>query len=335
MPTSTSLNNLNTDTLVDGPDFVRTTLLNNDFDYDADNLAGSRFDCKVVLSDIFSENSTVKCNLLKLNQDKTHSVLSQRFSEKMFLETLKRKDRITWPTSADADAWSKLDHLVMNDLLKAPANLSIQERVDNLESVIYNKASILFGLVPPPRKGLGGKNRRAHLSINLVVKKNNLINELETTLDHSNRLNLLGLLDSVKAQLRSMRKGERKRKFRWKKKQANLDFKKNPFLAGKKVLDPKIYVNLSVDKESMDEFKSSVVFDDCRNIPLPTLEGLPSSPTVSKLFDSSMLSFSEFSSILHSRRNGSSPGINMIPYKIYKLCPNVCDYLFRLFKSCF
>ena len=25
----------------------------------------------------------------------------------------------------------------------------------------------------------------------------------------------------------------------------------------------------------------------------------------------------------------------MIPYKVYKLCPNICDYLFHLFKSCF
>ena len=24
-----------------------------------------------------------------------------------------------------------------------------------------------------------------------------------------------------------------------------------------------------------------------------------------------------------------------IPYKVYKLCPNIFDYLFRLFKSCF
>ena len=25
----------------------------------------------------------------------------------------------------------------------------------------------------------------------------------------------------------------------------------------------------------------------------------------------------------------------MIPFKAYKLCPNICDSLFRLFKSCF
>ena len=59
--------------------------MNNDFVVD------SRFDCKVVLSDIYSEGLTGKSNLLKVNQDKTHSVLSQRSAEKLFLETLKRK----------------------------------------------------------------------------------------------------------------------------------------------------------------------------------------------------------------------------------------------------
>ena len=59
--------------------------MNNDFVVD------SRFDCKVVLSDIYSEGLTVKSNLLKVNQDKIRSVLSQRSAEKLFLETLKRK----------------------------------------------------------------------------------------------------------------------------------------------------------------------------------------------------------------------------------------------------
>ena len=39
--------------------------------------------------------------------------------------------------------------------------------------------------------------------------------------------------------------------------------------------------------------------------------------------------------VLNPRRNCSAPGINMIPCKVYKYCPNICDYLFRLFKSCF
>ena len=75
----------------------------------------SRLDCKIVLSDIYSEGLTVKSNLLKVNWDKTHSVLSQKSTEKLFLETLERKDQIIWPPSSNVIEWTKLDHSVMNE----------------------------------------------------------------------------------------------------------------------------------------------------------------------------------------------------------------------------
>ena len=78
---------------------------------DNDFVVDSRFDCKVVLSDIYSEGLTGKSNLLKVNQDKTHSVLSQRSAEKLFLETLKRKDCIIWPPSSIVSEWTNVDHL--------------------------------------------------------------------------------------------------------------------------------------------------------------------------------------------------------------------------------
>ena len=114
---------------VNGPELVRTIRLNNDF------VADSRFDCKVVLSDIYSQGLTVKSDLLKVNQDKTHSVLSQRSAEKLFLETLKRRDSIIWPPSSVTE-WTKLDHSVMNESLQLPSNLSIQDTVSCLESSI-------------------------------------------------------------------------------------------------------------------------------------------------------------------------------------------------------
>ena len=43
----------------------------------------------------------------------------------------------------------------------------------------------------------------------------------------------------------------------------------------------------------------------------------------------------QFNVLISCRSCFFNPGINMIPYKVYKLCPNICDYLFRLFKSCF
>ena len=70
----------------------------------------------------------------------------------------------------------------MNELLQLPSNLSVQDRVNFLESSIYNKASDLFGFVPPKER-LGGNNRCANISINLVIKENLLSRELESVGD--------------------------------------------------------------------------------------------------------------------------------------------------------
>ena len=100
---------------------------------------------------------TGKSDLLKVNQYKTHSVLSQKYADKLFLETLKRKDRIIWPPSSIVNEWTNLDQSVMNELLQLPSNLSTQDKVNCLESPIYNKASDLFGFVLPPKKRFWGK----------------------------------------------------------------------------------------------------------------------------------------------------------------------------------
>ena len=46
------------------------------------------------------------------------------------------------------------------------------------------------------------------------------------------------------------------------------------------------------------------------------------------------LKIDEFESIVQSRRNAFSPGINQIPYKVYKKCPRIASFLFRIFCSC-
>ena len=90
------------------------------------------------------------------------------------------------------------------------------------------------------------------MSINLVIKRNLLLKELESVGDPLEKVELLGLLESVRSRLGSLRKGEQKRKARWKRKQANSFYNKNPYLASKRVLDPRCYVKLSADKNNMD-----------------------------------------------------------------------------------
>ena len=99
----------------------------------------------------------------------------------------------------------------MNDFLQLPSNLSIQDKANCLESSIDNKASDFFGFAPSPEKRLRGKNRRVNIWINLVIKKNLLLKELESVGDPLKKVELLGLLEIMRSCLRSLRKGEHKK----------------------------------------------------------------------------------------------------------------------------
>ena len=74
--------------------------------------------------------------------------------------------------------------------------------------------------------------------------------------------------------------------------------------------------------------------DKFYDVPLNRLEGLPSSPKLKVPFSSKSLSFYDFSTILASRRNASCPGLNAIPYKVYKQCTHIHKFLFNIICLC-
>ena len=138
------------------------------------------------------------------------------------------------------------------------------------------------------------------------------------------------LLESVISCLGSLLKGEHKWKAKWKRKQADILFNKNSCLASKRVLGPIMSSYLQIKKLWISTSHLLYLI-----LSIHPLDGLPPAPPISKFFYQKISLSVNLKKILNSQRNGSAPGINMIPYKIYKLCPNICDYLFRLFESCF
>ena len=140
------------------------------------------------------------------------------------------------------------------------------------------------------------------------------------------------LLTNVKCKIRSLRKckSEKSRKRCWLVKKTKNDFKSNPYNAGKTLLDPKCYVNLKV-KQDLDQHKSSSLIDMNYDVPLADLEGLPDKPPLQKSFPTICFSFEQFFQILSTRRNASGPGLNGIPYKVYKKCPKINKFLCKIF----
>ena len=99
-------------------------------------------------------------------------------------------------------------------------------------------------------------------------------------------------------------------------------------------MNPKCFIPLKVSKQTLNSHKSSNLADPAYGTTLPPLEDLPPAPKLQNTFKFSSFSRKLFEKLIHSRRNGSAPGINMIPYKVYKKCPQTAGFLFHLFVSC-
>ena len=84
----------------------------------------------------------------------------------------------------------------------------------------------------------------------------------------------------------------------------------------------------------LDNYKNKILFDEKHQSPLPDLDGLPLPPNLKSKFNFSKLNFDDLDPIINSRRNASSPGLNMVPYKVYKKCPQILSFLLKIYKSC-
>ena len=288
-------------------------------------------DCKVVLEDISISCGAEKLKMLDLCQEKTHTTEPHHTADSDFLEDLRLKTPIAWGKMIDK-RWVQLDEKVYANLHDCA---TVTESLSLLQETIYNEGANIFGhLQPKPRK-LGGQSRRTKLSIQLIKEKNMIKGQISSSSLPDERAALNQLLLITQSKIRSLRKAEKSRKRRWLTKKARNQFKSNPYAAAKNLLDPKSYCSLKIDQETLDKHKFLNLTDKQYDIPLGTLDGLPPPPQLLKKFNKSSFSYDNFLAVLTTRRNASAPGLNGIPYKVYKKCPNICRFLFKIFQTCF
>ena len=225
-------------------------------------------DCKVVLEDI-SSCAAVKLKMLNTSEENTHTTSSHLTKEKKLLEGFSMKTPLAWGRAND-ERWVQLDDIAYSKLKNCN---SLTERLDLLQNTFYNEAASIFGPSHPPKRNLLGQSRRSKLSIQLIKEKNLLTAQINSTFLPDQQIALEKLLTNVKNKIRSLRKSDKSRRWRWLVKKARNGFKANPYNAGKTVLDPNCYVNLKIEQADLDQQKSSFLIDINYNIPLADLEG--------------------------------------------------------------
>ena len=188
---------------------------------------------------------------------------------------------------------------------------------------------------PPPNWNLAGQSHGMKLSVNLIKKKNLWLAQIKSSSLPEQKIALDHLLLLVRSKIRSLRKAEKSRKRHWLLKKARNDFKHNPYMAGKSLLDPKCFVSLKIYQANLDQHKASSLNHQSYDVPLGELEGLPLQSHVIKMFKKACFSYYDFLNLLSSHRNASAPGLNGIPYKVYKKSSKLSKFLFQILKCAF
>ena len=266
------------------------------------------------------------------NLENLESISSQTANshDEEYRDQQQTKPAIKWPAINAKDQWLMLDEKVHNQL---KAHGKVCDKLKNLEKSIYDIGVELFGV---QQKQYGSKkwpSRRTKQCVKLVIEKNALKSSIANSIVNEERSGFVLLLNQCMGKLRKLRKAERKLKNKTTYKKNARAFHQNPFKAGKDILDPQSQKDLSIDCARLDVHRSSTLNDPLADTPLQELEGLPPVKKTKTSFPTGSLRFPEFTSLLKTRRNASAPGLNMVPYKVYKACEHLARYLFNILLS--
>jgi len=109
-------------------------------------------------------------------------------------------------------------------------------------------------------------------------------------------------------------------------------FRKNPYKFGRELLreESAQHAEPSFTQADAEAHFTKTYADADRDKPFPDLPGLERVAPPACAFDTSRLTRAEFDAVLKSKSNASAPGMNGIPYLVYKRCSHAADQLFRL-----
>jgi hypothetical protein len=128
-----------------------------------------------------------------------------------------------------------------------------------------------------------------------------------------------------------LRKSLLKKKEALAQKRLEKKFKKNPFAFADKVLNPeKGRADPRFSREEATEFYKATYQDEGRGMVYCALEDMPRPDLPFAAFSEKNPSFGEFKICLKRKKNKCSPGLDAVPYIVFKKCPAAARYLFFL-----
>ena len=278
---------------------------------------------------------TNECNsgVTRTSPDNLHSTESHlsKESEQSFLRNLPNKDPIRWPKMSDKEGWSRLDESVSGQMTDWWGG-QVSGKIRCLETILYDEAKSLFGTSVKTKTKFIPRRQKDILMWR--KRLNDLYKAWKSSNSDEERAGIDLLVSECKDKLRSLKRLESSRKRRWRRRTVRSKFFKNPYEVARNILKPAVCCQPDVCKADLNSFVQDSCSDPHRKLPLEDLQEL-SEFDCSNLssFDNSPFSFRAFEFLLKRKRNGSKPGPNKIPYKVYKKCPKLQSLVFGIMQG--
>ena len=264
-----------------------------------------------------------------MNQEYPHSV-QEPIAERQCPGDIPSKPRIQWPKGNQKATRINLNQelsFLLTTHLKGP----IDQQVTSFCRVIYDVCLEWFGEVTHKKEKNEGKrpNRQQIQKGKLRSEQRMLKCRLKVAPIHE-RVELQNILNDIQNRILVISRAKNQRKHRKKKCQARRSFYSNPHAFTKKLFVESKSGKFDVPKEELKNHLKMTYSDDLNGIPIPPLRDLPKPQDPMVMFDDNWIKLKVIWDFVNKARAGSAPGMNGIPYKLYKNCPHVLRKLIVL-----
>jgi Reverse transcriptase (RNA-dependent DNA polymerase). len=257
------------------------------------------------------------------------------------LENINSRSRLRLPNASDKRKWKELDDAIYKKvILSVTKSELLKGRLDDVfmyfTDAVYNAAAQVVGIANRSISDLKSKQssvrspkilRQLKLAKKLARKQLRKVKRENGDVLSAHK----ALMLAVRAYSDLLKSTNRERKER-KESDERKRFLSDPHKYAKNLLAPPNKGKPSFSKDLADEYFRVTYADKDRSYHYVPPPNLPRPAQPLNPFDTSFVSFDEFSRICYKKSNGSAPGPNGIPYLLYKCCGQVRQLLWSLLK---
>lgn len=255
-----------------------------------------------------------------------------------------RKPQVKWPKAADAKAWEALsEHLV-----RAAATLGyeyayspIDELVEKYENVLHAAGETHCGLHEVPveehphrskKTNLSNKEKRAKKEKAELQRRMRAVKKGSVVLTDHNKKQLTRKMRLVTKQRKQLKDVREAKMLARKQATAQRKFRKDQWQFAKELFDPPNATMPTFDSDAAWAHFNKTNSDAERSNVLEAMTGWvrPDLPTFA--FEMEEPSQQNLKDAVRSKKTKCAPGMNGIPYLVYKKCPELLASLILIFK---